>query len=190
MYRLMRVLIGRKNVVRTSISEINEKNLFKIIMSSMIGPELFCIIFSIVIVLLYFLAEGIEKRSDIVYALAFVLGIVFLIFIDTSYRLIKLKGRIRYINKSKNIDIFKILQDKELKKNHSYVDEEWFIAVPSPELLILCKNDYKNEIDISDRRRYMTITLYTNSGKIERYDVDYKWDGIVRKLKKWIEKER
>lgn len=177
-------------MVKTSKCEINEKNLFRLIMASMVGPELFCIIFSIVIVLLYFSIEGIEKRSDIAYASAFVLGIIFLILIDAFYRLMKLKGRIRYINKRKNINMFEVLQGKELKKNNSYVDEDWFIAVPSPEIILLCKADYKNEIKISDSRRYMTITLYTRSGKIERYDVDYKWDGIVRKLKKWIEKER
>ena len=106
--------------------------------------------------------------------------------VDAILRKITLRKRISDINKALNMDMFSVLSGKQLNESLIYKDDEWFIAVPSPECIILNKNYIRKDIEIKSKSKILEVEVHTIDGETIRYKVNNKWKDIVDRLEKWI----
>lgn len=67
-----------------------------------------------------------------------------------------------------------------------YKDEEWFIAVPSPECIIVNRKYIEKNIETKTKAKSIDVSIRTVNGKVIEYQIDDKWKYIVDQLKKWI----
>lgn len=166
--------------------DITEKNLYYL---SMVAVLNFGIVVELIFVLgaIYLVSQ--EKQIDaktIIYTIIIIsFGFVFL-GPDALIRKISLRKRIKQLNESLNIDMFLVLSEKKLSEKLIYKDDEWFVAVPSPECIIINRNYVRKDIEIRQRTKGIEVAIHTVDGETIEYIIDDKWKYIIEQLKKWM----
>ena len=166
--------------------DLTEKNLYYLSMVSMLNVEVIVNqIFVVCAIIMVFQEKTIDK-STIIYGLILAsFGYVFSL-IDAIFRRLTLKMRIKRLNKALNVDMFSDLSGRQLDNDLIYKDKEWFIAVPSPECIIVNKNYMRKDIVIRYRNKGTEVTLHTIDGKKIEYLIDAQWKYMIDRLKKWM----
>jgi hypothetical protein len=82
--------------------------------------------------------------------------------------------------------MFSALAGKKISKDLIYKDDEWFIAVPSPDCIVLNKNYITKDIEIKPKSRVIKVVIHTVDGDTITYMVEEKWKYMVDRLKKWM----
>lgn len=165
--------------------EITEKNLYHLSMVAMLN-------FEIVIILLFVIMGGIlllqeqEVTTETYCWIICLIALPIIAFIvDGIYRKIKLRSRIKMLDETLDINSVASLGEKSLSEKLIYKDDDWFVAVPSPEVIFINRKFVK-EIDFAEKGRYVDVKIHTSNGKLLDYKIDDKWKHTVDQLKKWI----
>lgn len=165
--------------------EITEKNLYHLSMVSMLN-------FEIIIILLFSIMAGIllfqeqEVTTETYFWISCLIALPVIAFIvDGIYRKIKLRSRIKMLDETLDINSFASIGDKRLSENLIYKDNDWFIAVPSPEIIFINRK-FVERIDFTEKGNYVEVKLHACNGKLIEYKIDDKWKYVVVQLKKWI----
>ncbi len=125
--------------------------------------------------------------SEVIFIVCYFIGFgILLAAIEFFHRLIVWKKRIKMLNDTMNIDVFSEFAGKSLNNNLIYKDDEWFVAVSTPECIIVNKKNMKKDIDISPRNRAIAITTKMNDGKITKYVIDVRNKFVVDQLLEWV----
>lgn len=166
--------------------DLTEKNLYYLIMVAMLNVEIIVeLIFVVGAVHLTYQQESIDAKT-IIYAII-IISFGFIFFIpDALYRKVTLRKRIQKINNALDVDMFSALAGKKISKDLIYKDDEWFIAVPSPDCIVLNKNYITKDIEIKPKSRVIKVVIHTVDGDTITYMVEEKWKYMIDRLKKWM----
>ncbi len=166
--------------------DLTEKNLYYLSMVSMLNIEVIVNqIFVVCAIIMIFQERPIEKSTILWGAILASLGYI-VSLLDAFFRKIALRKRIKKLNKALNVDMFSVLKGKQLDNNLIYKDSEWFIAVPSPECIIVNKKYIRKDVEVKQRTKGVEVSLHTVDGKTIEYTINDKWKYMVDRLKKWM----